>query len=264
MNVTIEQLFEAGAHFGHQTRRWNPKMAPFIYGTRGGVHILDLTKTVDYLAEACKFAEKVTAGGGLILFVGTKRQAAPIIRSEAEEIGMPYMAERWLGGTLTNFRTIKLQVSRLNKLRAQLADENLKISKKDRSQIEAEVAKLEQVFRGIEQMEELPQAVFVVDLPREEIAVREARKLGIPVVAITDSNADPKMVDQMIPANDDAIKAIKLITHAICEAAATGKQAYQAKTKETPAEEVAAPTTKPVEKAVPKPAAKKEAKSAKA
>ncbi len=229
MEVKIEQLFEAGAHFGHQTRRWNPKMKPYIFGVRSGVHILDLEQTVEKLADAMKFAEQVTASGGNILFVGTKRQAAAIVREEAEAAGMPYMTDRWLGGTLTNFRTIKSQVGRLAALRAKLADEQVKLSKKDRSGLEMEAAKLEQTFRGIEHMNQLPTAVYVADVPHEEIAVREAIKLGIPVIAIVDTNADPDLANQPIPANDDAIKTIKLVTHAIAEAAQKGHQAHESK-----------------------------------
>lgn len=231
---SLKDLLEAGAHFGHQTRRWNPKMKQYIYGARGGVHIIDLTKTAPLLEEATKFIEKVTAEGGKVLFVGTKRQAAAIIVEEALNANMPYVTERWLGGMLTNFRTIRLQVNRLKKIEAGLdsGDYAGKYNKKELLDFTNEAAALNRIFGGIKNMDGVPAAVFVVDAPVEALAVAEAIKLGIPVVAITDSNADPDLIDYPIPANDDAIKAVKLITHTIAEAAASGASRHAAKAAE--------------------------------
>lgn len=237
--VSLKELLEAGAHFGHQTRRWNPKMNRFIYGARNGIHIIDLTKTADRLAEALIFIKEVTAGGGSVLFVGTKRQAKGIVKAEAEAAGMPYVTERWLGGMLTNFRTIRMQISRLKKLEAQKADGTLEqnYNKKEQLLLDEEMAKLNHVFGGIKDMDQQPAALFVVDVPKEKIAVAEAIKLGIPVVAMTDTNADPDLVDYVIPANDDAIKAVKTITHAIAETAAAGKAAAAKNAKQDEKEE---------------------------
>lgn len=236
---SLKDMLEAGAHFGHQTRRWNPKMKPYIYGVRGGVHIIDLTKTAPLLEEALKFVEKTTADGGKILFVGTKRQASAIIVEEATAAGMPYVTERWLGGMLTNFRTIRLQVNRLKKLEAGLesGDYAGKYNKKEILDFTNEAAGLNRIFGGIKNMDGLPAAIFVVDAPVEALAVAEAVKLGLPVVGMTDSNADPDLIDYPIPANDDAIKAVKLITHAIAEAAKAGAGRYAAQAAE-PADSV--------------------------
>lgn len=229
-DVSLKELLEAGAHFGHQTRRWNPKMKPYIYGARGGVHIVDLTKTGPLLAEAEKFARQTAAAGGQVLLVGTKRQAAAVVREEAEAAGLPYVTERWLGGMLTNFRTIRSQVVRLKKLEAGLesGDFATKYNKKELLDFTNEVAGLNRIFAGIKQMDQLPAAVFVVDVPREGIAVAEARKLGIPVLAIADTNADPDLIDYLIPANDDATRAVRVITHRIAQAAAAGAKEYAA------------------------------------
>lgn len=223
--VSLKELLEAGAHFGHQTRRWNPKMGRFIYGARNGIHIIDLTKTADHLKEAQTFIKNIASAGGSVLFVGTKRQGKSIVKAEAEAAGMPYVTERWLGGMLTNFRTIRLQISRLKKLEAQKesGEMSANYNKKEQLVLEEEMAKLNHIFGGIKDMDQLPAALFVVDVPKEDIAVAEAIKLGIPVVAITDTNADPDLIDYAIPANDDAIKTIKTISHAIAEVAAEGK-----------------------------------------
>lgn len=228
--VTLKELLESGAHFGHQTRRWNPKMGPFIYGARGGVHIIDLTKTLPALQEACKFVEKLTADGGIIMFVGTKRQASAIVASAAKDAGMPYVTERWLGGMLTNFRTIQSQVKRLVKLEAQVESGEVasQFNKKEASGIDAEIAKLERIFSGIKTMDKVPDALFVVDVPREIIAIQEARKLDIPIVGIADSNTNPDLLTYAIPANDDAIKSITVITGAIAGAAKAGAAKHQA------------------------------------
>lgn len=232
-DVSLKELLEAGAHFGHQTRRWNPKMKPYIFGARGGVHIIDLTKTGVLLKEATDFAKQTSANGGKVLLVGTKRQAAPVVKEIAEKYGLPYVTERWLGGMLTNFRTIRLQVQRMKKLEAGMeGDFQTKYNKKELLDFSNEIAALNRIFGGIKHMDGLPSAVFVVDVPNEEIAVAEARKLGIPVIAIVDSNANPDLVDYKIPANDDAIKAVRVITTAIAEAAADGAKLYASKKAE--------------------------------
>lgn len=230
-DVTLKELLESGAHFGHQTRRWNPKMKQFIFGARGGVHILDLTKTGVMLKEATDFAREVSARGGKVLLVGTKRQAAPVVKEIAEAHSLPFVTERWLGGMLTNFRTIRLQVQRLKKLEAGMesGDFATKYNKKELLDFSNEIAALTRIFGGIKHMDGLPGAVFVVDVPNEMIAVAESRKLGIPVIAIVDTNADPDLVDYKIPANDDAIKAVRVITQAIADAAAEGAKLYASK-----------------------------------
>lgn len=233
-DVSLKELLEAGAHFGHQTRRWNPKMKQYIYGARGGVHIIDLTKTGVMLKDATAFAKQTAANGGKVLLVGTKRQAAPVVKEIAEKYNLPFVTERWLGGMLTNFRTIRLQVQRLKKLEAGMeGDFQTKYNKKELLDFSNEIAALERIFGGIKHMDGLPGAVFVVDVPNELIAVNEARKLNIPVIAIVDSNADPDLVDYKIPANDDAIKAVRVITTAIAEAAAEGAKLYASKKAET-------------------------------
>lgn len=235
--VSLKELLEAGSHFGHQTRRWNPKMGRYIYGARGGVHIIDLTKTLPALEAAAKFAQEVTSGGGQILFVATKRQAKEIVEKAAKEADMPYVTERWLGGLLTNYQTIQTQVKHLANLEERLGSGEIAehYNKKETGKLTAEAAKLRRIFGGISEMKGLPAALFVVDTPREEIAIREAIKLGIPVIAMADSNTDPDLIDYPIPANDDAIKSVTLITKVIAEAAIAGKTAYSAKNKEAEA-----------------------------
>jgi small subunit ribosomal protein S2 len=232
--TAVKELLEAGSHFGHQTRRWNPKMGKFIFGVRGGVHIIDLTKTVNYLNDAAAFAEQVTAAGDKVLFVGTKRQAAAIVREEAEKAGQPYVTERWLGGMLTNFRTIQSRVKRLKQLQAGLesGEYDGKYNKKEVLDFTNERDHLLRIFGGIADMAVLPKAVFVVDAVRDDIAVSEARNLDLPVIAIVDTNADPDLADYPIPANDDAIKSIRVITHAIAEAAIRGAQTFASKVPE--------------------------------
>ncbi|HUC87236.1 MAG TPA: 30S ribosomal protein S2 [Candidatus Saccharimonadales bacterium] len=220
----VKTLLEAGSHFGHQTRRWNPKMDKFIFGVRGGVHIIDLTKTVNYLQDATKFTREVAEQGGKVLFVGTKRQAIAIVKDEATTAGQPYVTERWLGGMLTNFRTIQSRVKRLKQLQAGLdsGEYEGKYNKKEILDFTNERDHLARIFGGIQDMNELPKAVFVVDVVRDNIAVAEARNLNIPVIGIVDTNANPDDIDYPIPANDDAIKSIRVITHAIAEEAAAG------------------------------------------
>ncbi|MFI5240513.1 MAG: 30S ribosomal protein S2 [Candidatus Saccharimonadia bacterium] len=232
--VSLKDLLEAGAHFGHQTRRWNPKMKPYIFGARGGNHIIDLTKTSECLEVAVSFAEKVTGGGGSILFVGTKKQIQSIVKNAAIGAEQPYVTERWLGGMLTNFRTIRAQVNRLKKLQAQSESGELaaNYNKKEQGVLGAEMGKLSSIFGGIKDMDGLPAALFVVDAPREHIAISEAVKLGIPVIAIADSNANPDLIDYPIPANDDALRSVMIITGAIADAAKSGRQKAGERAKE--------------------------------
>jgi small subunit ribosomal protein S2 len=226
--VTLKELLEAGAHFGHQTRRWNPKMKRYIYGVRGGVHIIDLTQTLESLNDATAFAQTVAEQGGKIMFVGTKRQAKQIVKDEAEKAGMPFVTERWLGGMLTNFRTIRQRINRLKSLEAGLESGDFanKYNKKEVLDLTNEAAALNRIFGGMKKMDELPRAIYVVDAMREDIAIAEANTLGVPVIAIADTNANPDLITKPIPANDDAIKSVRVITHAIAEAAATGAASY--------------------------------------
>lgn len=226
----LKQLLEAGAHFGHRTARWNPKMKPYIFGVRGGVHIIDLTQTAPQLAAAEKFAYETAKLGGQILFVGTKRQAKPIIEKYAHETDMPYVSHRWLGGMVTNLDTIKTRIQRLKKLEAQKEENDFAGTiKKEKLLLEKQMVKLTKVFGGIRDMHGVPAAIFVVDMPKEDIAILEARKLNIPVIAIADTNANPDMADYLIAANDDAIKTIDLITGVIAAAILKGSTEYKAK-----------------------------------
>src|SRR6188768_2582250 len=221
--LTVKELFEAGVHFGHQTRRWNPKMRPFLYGSRNGTHIIDLDQTVQLFRRAFNFVSDVVARGGHIMFVGTKRQAQDIVREEAQRAGQYYVVNRWLGGTLTNFRTIKGGLERLRALERMAEDGTYQnISKKEISQLEKERTRFEKYIGGVKGMGSLPQAIFVVDPAQETIAVAEARKLKVPLVAITDSNCDPSFIDYPIPGNDDAIRSIRLITGALADACLLG------------------------------------------
>ncbi len=228
VKVTLEDLLKAGVHFGHLTRRWNPKMRPYIFMERNGIHIIDLKITLKNLQKAADFVKELVASGQSILFVGTKPQVKEIVKSEAIRCEMPYMVERWLGGTLTNFATIKKSIRHLENLEKMILDGTIeKLTKKERLQHEREVAKMKKVFQGIQQMKTLPGAVFVVDIKKEEIAVKEARKLDIPVIAIVDTNCDPEMVDYIIPGNDDSTKAVSLIVRVIADAVLEGKEGAQ-------------------------------------
>jgi small subunit ribosomal protein S2 len=222
-SVTMKQLLEAGVHFGHQTRRWNPKMKPFIFAAKNGIYIIDLQKTVRLFRKAWQFVRDTVAEGRDVLFVGTKRQAQESIQEEATRCNMPYVNHRWLGGMLTNFQTIRRGIEQLKELEAMSEDGRLQeYPKKEILQLQKERAKLEKNLGGIKNMDDLPGAVFVVDSRREYIAVREARKLGIPVVAIVDSNGDPDEIDYVIPGNDDAIRAIKLFSRLMADACLEG------------------------------------------
>ncbi|MDK2784244.1 MAG: small subunit ribosomal protein [Bacillota bacterium] len=226
--ITMKQLLESGVHFGHQTRRWNPKMAEYIFTERNGIYIIDLQKTVKKVEEAYNFVRDLAAQGGSILFVGTKKQAQESIKEEAERCGMYYVNVRWLGGMLTNYQTIKRRIARLGELEKMEAEGVFNVlPKKEVMQLKAEKERLNKYLGGIKNMPGLPQALYVVDPRKEHIAVSEARKLGIPIVAIVDTNCDPDEVDYVIPGNDDAIRAVKLLTSKIADAVLEGKQGEQ-------------------------------------
>jgi small subunit ribosomal protein S2 len=223
--ITLEELLEAGCHFGHMKRRWNPAMSKYIYGVRDGVHIFDLAKTKEGLEAACDFVKKVASEGGVILFVGTKRQAADMVKAEAIRVGMPYTSVRWMGGLLTNFSQLSKSIHKLADLKAKKeAGELNKYTKKERLLFDREIASLGKFFGGVTALNRLPEAIFVVDTHREEVAVREAVRMRIPVVGIVDTNARPEIVDYLIAANDDAVKSIELIIKAIADAVEEGKR----------------------------------------
>jgi len=213
----MKELLEAGVHFGHQTRRWNPKMKPFIFGKRNGIHIVDLQKTLQYFDEAAEFVRDLAENGRNILFVGTKRQAQDAIREEAVRCGMFYVNHRWLGGTMTNFRTIRKSIDRFKEIEKILSAEDSHLTKKERIRLERQRVKMERALGGIKDMEDLPDALFVIDTVHEHIAVHEANRLNIPVVAVVDTNCDPEEVDVPIPGNDDAIRAIRLFTSRVAD-----------------------------------------------
>lgn len=227
-NVTMKELLEAGVHFGHETKRWDPKMKPYIFGARNGIYIIDLQKTVLLFKEAYQFVREVASRGEYILFVGTKKQAQETILEQANRCGMFYVNHRWLGGMLTNFQTIKRSIDRLNQLEAMKNEEiyNL-LPKKEVLEIEKERTRLERSLGGIKSMNRLPGAIFVVDPKKEKIAVREARKIGIPSIGIVDTNCDPDDVDYIVPGNDDAIRAVQLFASKIADAVMEGKQLYE-------------------------------------
>jgi small subunit ribosomal protein S2 len=220
--IQMKELLEAGVHFGHQTRRWNPKMKPFIFGKRNGIHIVDLQKTLHYFDEAAEFIRDLAANGQNVLFVGTKRQAQDAVREEAVRCGMFYMNHRWLGGTMTNFRTIRKSIDRFKEIEALLSAEESNLTKKERIRLEGQRRKMDRALGGIKDMESLPEALFIIDTVHEHIAVKEANRLGIPVVAVVDTNCDPEEVDFPIPGNDDAIRAIRLFTSRIADSILEG------------------------------------------
>ena len=227
--ISMKQLLEAGVHFGHQTRRWNPKMAEYIYTERNGIYIINLQKTVKKIVEAYDFIKEVAANGDDVLFVGTKKQAQDSIKEEAERVGMYFVNARWLGGMLTNFKTIKKRIERLNQLNKMEEDGTFDLlPKKEVAKLKLENEKLDKYLGGIKDMKKLPGAMFVVDPRKEKIAVAEAKKLGIPVVAIVDTNCDPEEVDYVIPGNDDAIRAVKLIASTMANAIIEGRQGEDA------------------------------------
>ena len=226
--ITMKQLLEAGVHFGHHTRRWNPKMSEYIYTERNGLYIIHLAKTVDKIDEAYAYAKEVAASGKNILFVGTKKQAADAIKEEAERCGMYYVNVRWPGGMMTNFKTIKKSINRLNTLTKMSEDGTFDmLPKKEAAALNKEMIDLEKNYGGIKTMTDLPAAIFIVDTKKEANAVKEAKKLGIPVIAIVDTNCDPDDADYIIPGNDDAIRAIKLISSVLADAVIEGKQGEQ-------------------------------------
>lgn len=226
--VSMKQLLEAGVHFGHQTRRWNPKMAPYIFTERNGIYIIDLQKTVKKLEEAYMFVRELSAQGQEVLFVGTKKQAQESIKEEAERCSMPFVNARWLGGMLTNFNTIQRRIKRLEQLKKFQEDGTFdKLPKKEVIKLVLEIEKLEKFMGGITEMRRHPAAVFIVDPRKERIAVAEARKLGIPIIAIVDTNCDPDEIDYVIPGNDDAIRAVKLISATMADAVLEGRQGEQ-------------------------------------
>jgi len=233
--VSMKQLLEAGVHFGHQTRRWNPKMATYIYTERNGIYIIDLQKTVKKLEEAYNFVRDMAAEGGNLLFVGTKKQAQDAIKEEAARCGGYYVNARWLGGMMTNFRTMRTRIDRLAQLRKMEEDGTFAmLPKKEVIQLQAEIEKLEKYLGGVKEMKKLPAALFIVDPRKERNAIAEAQKLGIPVVAIVDTNCDPDEIDYVIPGNDDAIRAIRLIAAAMASAVIEGRQGEDAAVEAAP------------------------------
>ncbi len=228
VEITMKELLEAGVHFGHQTRRWNPKMKEYIFGERNGIHIIDLQKTLKMFRDAARFVSDRAAQGKSVLFLGTKRQAQEAIKEEAERCGMYYVNHRWLGGTLTNWVTLQKSIKRLKLLKAMIEDGRMAaLPKKEAARLERELKHLQQNFAGVESMATLPDLMFVIDPNSEVIAVREARRMGVTVVAIVDTNCDPGLVDWIIPGNDDALRAIRLFTSKISDAVLAGRQTFE-------------------------------------
>jgi small subunit ribosomal protein S2 len=224
VQINMREFLEAGVHYGHQTRRWNPKMKPYIFGSRNGIHIIDLQKTVKMFKKACDFLELTTARGGHVLFIGTKRLARELIAEEAKRSGMHFINYRWLGGTLTNFPTIRQSIHRLKRYEKMRQDGTFsKLTKKEALGFEREILKLDQNLGGIKDMPGMPRAVFIIDAHKEDIAVKEAQRLGIPIVAITDTNCDPTGIDFPIPGNDDSLKSLKLFVASAAEACIAGR-----------------------------------------
>ena len=245
--ASMRELLEAGVHFGHQTRRWNPKMRRYIFAERGGIYIIDLTQTADLLGEAQQFLRNVGERNGTVLFVGTKKQAQDAVENEAKRIGMPYVNHRWLGGLLTNWRTMSDRIERLHEMRRLREEGQLELlPAKERIAMSGELEKLEQNLGGVADMRRQPDAVFIIDLKKEALAVREARRLGLPVIALVDTNCDPDEADYVIPGNDDAIRSCSLVVRAIASGIEAGRQRVragelrEAQTEEAPAEEAAA------------------------
>ena len=223
MSISMREMLEAGVHFGHQTRFWNPKMAPFIFGHRNKIHIINLEKTVPLFEEARKFVRQLTANGGTVLMVGTKRQSRDIVAAEARRAGMPYVEQRWLGGMLTNFKTVKTSIKRLKDMKAQQEAGLESMSKKEQLMFSREMEKLEKDIGGIQDMNALPDAIFIIDVGYHKIAVSEAKKLGIPLIGVVDSNHNPEGIDYVIPGNDDSAKAVTLYARGMADAVLEGK-----------------------------------------
>ncbi len=223
MSVTMREMLEAGVHFGHQTRFWNPKMAPFIFGHRNKIHIINLEKSLPMFQDAAKFARQLAANRGTILMVGTKRQARDIVAAEAQRVGVPYVDQRWLGGMLTNFKTVKTSIKRLKEMKAQQEAGLDSLSKKEQLMFTREIQKLEKDIGGIQDMAALPDAIFVIDVGYHKIAIAEARKLGIPLIGVVDTNHSPEGIDYVIPGNDDSAKAVTLYARGIADAILDGR-----------------------------------------
>lgn len=228
--ITMRELLEAGVHFGHQTRRWNPKMKPYVFGARNGIYIIDLQKTVDQARTACEFASKVTAEGKKVLFVGTKKQAKDVVEEEARRSGMYFVTNRWLGGMLTNYQTVRQSIDRLKKIETlKNSPEWSDVPKKEQSRFDRELDKLKKSLGGIEDMKKLPGAIFVIDTEKEHIAIKEAKKLGIPTIAVVDTNCDPSNITHVIPGNDDAIRSVRLFAKMIADSCMEGAKIHQEK-----------------------------------
>jgi small subunit ribosomal protein S2 len=239
--ISMKQLLEAGVHFGHQTRRWNPKMAPFIFMNRNGIHIIDLQQTVTRLNEAYKFVEQIAAEGGTILFVGTKKQAQEAVAEEAGRCGMYYVNHRWLGGMLTNYQTIQLRIRYLRELETRRDRGDFdRLPKKEVQHLQDDIVRLERILGGIKDMRRLPNAIFIIDTRKERTAVLEARRLEIPIIALADTNSDPDEIDYPIPANDDAIRAVRLLSAKIADAVIEGRRELEAQQKDSEPEEIEA------------------------
>jgi small subunit ribosomal protein S2 len=257
--ISMKQLLEAGVHFGHQTRRWNPKMQQFIFMDRNGIHIIDLQQTVGRLNEAYKFVQQLAADGGTLLFVGTKKQAQEAVAEEAKRCGMYYVNQRWLGGMLTNFKTIQLRISHLRELEARRDRGDFeRLPKKEVQHLQDELVRLERILGGIKDMRRLPSAIFVVDTRKERTAVLEARRLEIPIIALADTNCDPDEMDFPIPANDDAIRAVRLLCAKIADAAVEGRRELEALQKDEEPDQSEAPVELQLPAVQPEPAAQSE------
>ncbi|WP_287410040.1 30S ribosomal protein S2 [Oceanithermus sp.] len=242
-NISIKELLEAGVHFGHETKRWNPKMKRFIYAERNGIFIIDLQKTLVQMQAACGYVEDLAARGGVILYVGTKKQAQEIVQIEADRVGMPYVNQRWLGGMLTNFKTISARVKRLEELEQLFDSEDInERPKKEQVRLQHELDRLRKYLGGFRRLSRLPDALFVVDPTKEAIAVAEARKLGIPIVALADTDSDPDLIDHIIPGNDDAIRSIQLVTSRLTDVVIEARGGGE-ETTEAEAAEAEAPAT---------------------
>ncbi len=228
--VTMRELLEAGVHFGHQNRRWNPRMKPYVFGARNGIYIIDLQKTVAQARAACAFASQITSEGKKVLFVGTKKQAKDVVEEEAKRSGMYYVTNRWLGGMLTNYQTVKASIDRLKKIEAlKNSPEWIETPKKEQSRYDRELDKLKKSLGGIEEMKKLPGALFVIDTEKEHIAIKEAKKLGIPTIAVVDTNCDPSNIAYVIPGNDDAIRSLRLFARLIADSCLEGTKTFQEK-----------------------------------
>lgn len=254
MAVTMRELLEAGVHFGHQTRRWNPKMRPYIFTERNGIHIVDLRMTVSQVERAAQMVEKIASEGGTLLFVGTKKQAQDAIEKGAQSCGMPYVNHRWLGGMLTNFQTIHRRIMYMRELeRMDTSGEMDALPKKERLRLRRELAKLQAVLGGVRDMHKTPEAIFIIDINEEHIAVAEAARLAIPIMALVDTNCDPDPIDLVIPGNDDAIRAAYLLSNAMAEAVIRGMETYNASRKDKDTKKSGAAKTGPdAEAAAPK------------